>query len=300
MEPANLPERLQHAREAKEKLGSKIPWLVDAMDNRTKHAFGNAPNSEFLIGPDGKIVSMHGWSDPNQLRRDLEKILGKVSPATQISDLNMKVEAPPKLAPSGIVPRLNKPGNMTAISVKASPILSIKPEPLYIKLRPEADNALLQSGNGKLYLGFFLDPLHHVHWNNLVAPIKVEVRSSDSFKVTPSISNGPKVNQPSDIDPREFIIDVTNWNRSEPMHLNVSYFACNDDEGWCRPMKQSFTIHLSRDGDAGRPIGNRSMGSGRQRQGTPPPHIIKRFDTNGDGQLDFQERMKARGQMRRR
>jgi hypothetical protein len=50
-------------------------------------------------------------------------------------------------------------------------ILSITPakpeETYYVKLRAEADDALLTTGTGRLFLGFYPDPIHEAHWNNL-------------------------------------------------------------------------------------------------------------------------------------
>ena len=57
MQPFTLEERLAHARQAEKQLGASIPWLVDAMDNRLKHALGDRPNSEFIIDPEGQSRS---------------------------------------------------------------------------------------------------------------------------------------------------------------------------------------------------------------------------------------------------
>ena len=78
----------------------------------------------------------------------------------------MKFEPPPEIAASGVVPRIEVPGRMYA--VRFEPKESF--QPFYMKLRAEADDALLSSGEGTLYVGFHVDPLYHVHWNNLAAP----------------------------------------------------------------------------------------------------------------------------------
>ena len=80
--------------------------------------------------------------------------------------------------------------------------------PFYAKLRADADASLLQSGNGKLYLGFHLDPIYRIHWNNLTEPIHVEIESPDGVEV-PAALDGPKVEEPADADPREFLVDVS-------------------------------------------------------------------------------------------
>ena len=78
VQPFTLDERLAHARQAEKQLGATIPWLVDAMDNRLKHALGDRPNSEFIIDPKGKVVRKRAWSHPAQVRKDLEELVGKV------------------------------------------------------------------------------------------------------------------------------------------------------------------------------------------------------------------------------
>lgn len=59
-----------HVAEAKEKLGSKITWLCDSMENDLKHAIGDAPNSEFVIDAEGRIIVARIWSKPELLRAD--------------------------------------------------------------------------------------------------------------------------------------------------------------------------------------------------------------------------------------
>jgi hypothetical protein len=60
------------------------------------------------------------------------------------------------------------------------------------------------------------------------------------------------VEVPSDIDPREFLLDVKKQEEaSQPLELAVRYFACNDDEGWCIPVTQKYAIYLESDSDLG-------------------------------------------------
>ena len=51
VDPFTLEERLMHVAQAEVQLGSRIPWLADAMTNELKHALGDMPNSEFIIEP---------------------------------------------------------------------------------------------------------------------------------------------------------------------------------------------------------------------------------------------------------
>ena len=68
VQPFTLEERLLHVKEAQRTLGSEITWIADNMDNDLKHNLGNAPNSEFIIDPEGRIVHKRSWSKPDQVR----------------------------------------------------------------------------------------------------------------------------------------------------------------------------------------------------------------------------------------
>ena len=249
VEPFTLEERLMHVKEAQRTLGSEITWISDTMSNDLKHALGDSPNSEFVVDPTGTIVRMRAWSRPDELRRDLEQLVGPVENPTRVSDLNLKIEAPPKVAASGVVPRVRVPGRM--MPVKIEPQSSS--QPFYMKLRAEVDQRFLREGEGVLYLGFHPDPLYHVHWNNLVDPVKYEIMAPDGITVSPAKGEGPKVKEVSDIDPREFLVDIRKSGDSqEPLQVAVRYFACNDEEGWCVAVSQEYAISLEPDRDGGR------------------------------------------------
>lgn len=249
IEPFSLEERLMHVKEAQRTLGSEITWISDSMSNDLKHALGDSPNSEFVVDPEGKIVRMRAWSRPDELRRDLEQLIGPVENPTRVSDLNLKIEAPPKVNASGVVPRVTVPGRM--MPVKIEPQSSS--QPFYMKLRAEVDQRFLREGEGVLYLGFHPDPLYHVHWNNLVDPVRYEITTPDGVTVSPATGEGPKVEEPADIDPREFLVEIKKSGDSqEPLQLAVRYFACNDEEGWCIAISQEYAISLELDRDGGR------------------------------------------------
>ncbi len=249
VEPFTLEERLMHVKEAQRTLGSEITWISDTMSNDLKHALGDSPNSEFVVDPTGKIVRMRAWSRPDELRRDLEQLVGPVENPTRVSDLNLKIEAPPKVAASGVVPRVRVPGRM--MPVKIAPQSSS--QPFYMKLRAEVDQRFLREGEGVLYLGFHPDPLYHVHWNNLVDPVKYEITTPEGITVSPEKGEGPKVQEASDVDPREFLVEIRkSGNSQDPLQLAVRYFACNDEEGWCVAISQEYSISLEPDRDGGR------------------------------------------------
>ncbi len=293
-------------------LDTKIPWLADTMTNDLKHAFGDRPNSEFIISPEGRILVSRSWSDPATLRADLEKLIGKTKTVTSPSDLNRKTKAAPisKIA-SGIVPRTPKPEGAMAVIVRPITPKGDKEqakEIFYVKLRAEADGELINEGRGKLHIGFHLDPVHTVHWNNLAAPLHFEFKTPKGIKMSSSKGSAPKIKTPSDIDPREFLIDVdsSSGRIARPLELEVSYFACDDEEGWCRAVTHRYEIELRRDRDAGsvRPPGGGRGFDRRQRPGgrggfgerrrPDAGQMIERMDTNGDGVISRDE---ARGPM---
>ena len=90
-----------------------------------------------------------------------------------------------------------------------------------------------------MYLGFHLDPIHDVHWNNLVDPISFVVSVPDGTSVTPAKGSAPKVDQATDEDPREFLIEIDQWSGDEPLTVSVRYFACSDTQEWCRLVEQT-------------------------------------------------------------
>ncbi len=273
VQPFTLQERLMHIKEAKRTLGTDIPWICDTMSNELKHVLGDAPTSGFLIDPEGKVVRRRGWGNTSALRKDLEELVGPVENPTKVEDLNLKTAPPPKVAAKGVVKRIERPGGMKPLRIEPE----IKPDaqPFYVKLRPQADQQLLRTGAGKLYLDFRPDPIYHVHWNNLVKPIQIELEppgettlklvgrianpsgdadsSQDGLAIRPTkfVAEGPRVDEPSDIDPREFLIDVAAWSSKEPIQLTVRYFACNDEAGWCKAITQRYAILLSEDVEDG-------------------------------------------------
>lgn len=263
IQPFTLKERLLHVKEAQRTLGSGFQWIADNMENDLKHKLGNAPNSEFIVDPEGKIVRKRSWSKPDQVRSDLEELIGPVARVTKVSDLDLKRELPPKVAAKGVVPRIKVPSGLQA--VKVTPKAST--EPYYVKLRAEVESSLMSRGEGKLYLGFHIDPLYNVHWNNLAAPVTYEIVSG--AKADPPKGTGPKVAEESDADPREFLVDVSGVGKSA-IEVKVQYFACNDDEGWCKPVTQYYDVELQRDPDAGRPQGRgRPSGLAGRPSGRP-------------------------------
>ncbi len=275
-----LEERLLHLKEAERRLGSRIPWLADNMGNGLKHLMGGMPNSEVIIDPNGQVVRRRQWSDPAALRRDLTRLIGPVDKPTRVEDLDMPTKPPPTTVAKGIVPRVKTPPVMRAL--KLEPGTSSKP--YYVKLRAEVEPRFFKSGKSKMYIGFHLDPLYRVHWNNLTDPLSFEIDAPEGVEVTPAVGNAPKVKEEADADPREFMVRLTAKNRDKPLALRVKYYACDDDDTFCVLVEQSYTIELERDPDGGGAPG-RWMARGG---GNMVERIMKR-DANGDGRISRDE-----------
>jgi hypothetical protein len=266
--------------------------LCDTIENDLKHALGDRPNSEFVIDPDGKLVAMRDWSNPTTLRKDLEELVGAVKNPTRVSDLDLKIETTAKPAVSGVVKRVSLPGQGQALLVEPQESKT----PYYVKLRAEADQDLLRSGKGKMYLGFHLDPIYHVHWNNLAKPLSWSTAVTEEVTLTPAEGTGPKVEAKSDIDPREFIVDVDADRDAGPFEVTVKYFACNDEQGFCIPVTQTYVVNLKQDRDGGqaRRSGSRGRpGGGPPGGGRPPGGFtaarFMAFDKDKDGKVTREE-----------
>ncbi|MBM4089830.1 MAG: hypothetical protein FJ276_10440 [Planctomycetes bacterium] len=263
--PYTREERLRHVKEAERRLGSHIPWLCDTMANDAKHALGDAPNSEFVIDPKGKIAVRREWNNPTALRRDLERLVGPVARQTLVTDLPVRHVAFPNAVPGGIVPRIQVPQNMKPLVIEPR----VADQPFYAKLRVEVEGSVLRGGEGRMYVGFFLDPLYEVHWNNLATPLRFTLVPQDGLLLSPTTGQGPSVGEVSDNDPREFLVNVTNASADSAIELTVEYFACSDTQGWCKPVRQGYVIHFRADPDAGSAL--RNTGAARARRVTSPP-----------------------------
>lgn len=247
IQPFTLEERLAHARQAERQLGATIPWLVDDIDNRLKHAMGDRANSEFVVDPEGVIVRKRAWSDPEQLRKDLEQLVGKVEKITRPEELDLRPAAPLTTpAERGVVRRLARGGMFPIV---AAPQIQPGQPPFYAKLRAEAEISVLDEGRGKLYLGFSLDPIHGAHWNNLTAPLQYELTPPEGVVVSPQSASAAPVEATTDGDPREFYVQVDSWPVELAIPLTVTYAACTKDD--CHIVRQSYLLQRRRDEDAG-------------------------------------------------
>ena len=243
--PFSIEERLMHVAEAKRLLGTSVNWLADTMDNAYHDVMGRTPNSEIILDSDGVLVARRAWSDPVALRLDMERLVGAVDNPTQIADLNLPAQPPIPTVAKGVVPRVPLPAGAMPMAIE--PQTNSSGIPFYAKLRAEATRELLDTGKGEMYIGFHLDPLYRVHWNNEVDPVEFQITAPDGASVTPAYGVAIDPEEPADADPREFIVQVDAKDLSQPLDLRVQYFACDDALTFCIPVRQDYKVHLRRD-----------------------------------------------------
>lgn len=295
--PYNLKERQLHIAELKKRSGTKMPWLCDSMDNKIKAALHAAPNGEYIFDPQGELLVKRFWSDPNKLREDLEHFVGTVDKVTKVKDLETVFKVEPRKIASGVLKPLNLPAGLVPLIVKPikNPIAAAdsqpfsgleakdsieKAAPYYIKLRAEIERKSFEAGTGKLYLGFYVDPLYKVHWNNAAGAVEVQLEGSKLFGQKQKRITALKPKEAADIDPRQFLIDIQNVEPNKVFSVTISCMICDDAETFCIPVTQRFQVKLTR---------NRYGGT---RPGVFLPQMfanVKRFDRNKDGIITMDE-----------
>lgn len=282
VQPFTNEERLMHVQQAQKQFGTQIPWIVDDIDNRLKHALGDRPNSQFLISPEGVVVRKRAWSNPQQVRNDLVELVGPTDKITQVDELNLAIQLPLSGgAARGVVPRVKRP---QMLPIQMAPKVEENGIPFYAKLRAEADAGVLKDGSGTLYLGFHLDPFHNAHWNNLTEPLTFTLEADESVQFEQTKISAEKVDVASDADPREFLLKVKAWPENQPVKLTVTYYACVGEET-CHTVRQEYILHRVRDMDGG---GARGEGAGYWK----PEEFTRQLmvsDKDKDGKLKKSE-----------
>lgn len=268
-----------HVAEAKRMFQSEIPWICDDMEDTFRIAFGRAPNSEFVLDADGKVLRKRFWSNPAELRVYLEELVGKSKTTTTVEDLPAIFTPEPREVASGVVPRIELPKGLTPLAVV--PVIDEENEnPFFVKLRVEASQDLLRSGHGPIYLVAYPDPLYKVHWNNRAGKVtlKITPQNKQEFRETEFV--GPEVEEDADIDPREFLT-IAGFNRNKkPFRVSLTYTVCDDAETFCKTATQEFLVKVNKSADLG------------SRPGIFMPEMfanVRDLDKNGDGNLTQDE-----------
>ncbi len=251
----NISERLLQLAEVRKKLGTKVPWIVDTMDDDIRIGLRSGSWSVFLISPEGEVVYGSGRIDRTGLRNALSKAVGSSATQTVTSDLDLpQIGRPARLINEDSEWGVTRPDGLSILS-----IVPTKPEETYyVKLRAEADDALLNTGTGRLFLGFYPDPIHHAHWNNLTPPMKYKLILSEGVTATPAEASAKKVSGDSDSNPRQFWVDISSDKPFKEIRLKLDYFGCTSE--MCLPLTHEYIIKIEKENRGSRTFG---MNKGR-------------------------------------
>ncbi|MGQ1785814.1 hypothetical protein [Saccharicrinis sp. GN24d3] len=280
----NISERLLQLAEARKKLGTKAPWIADTMEDDIRIGLRSGSWSVYLISPEGAVVYASGRIDGQALRDALSKAVGPVATPTKTIDLNLPViSRPGKLVNEDSEWGVARPEGLSILSiVPASP-----EETYYVKLRAEADDALLTTGTGRLFLGFYPDPIHDAHWNNLTPPMKYKLTLTEGVTATPAEASAKKGKGDSDTKPRQFWVDITSEKPFEEIKLELDYFGCTSE--MCLPLAHEYTIRMEDENRGSRTYGMNKGNRNNKRKPQGGNDRMKRLDTNQDGLVSFEE-----------
>lgn len=239
VEAQNMQERLQQLAEAQKLLGTKVPWIADTIENQIRDGLRSASNSLYLISPEGNIVFAADRLDGNSLREALGQFVGEVEQPTLAGDLKL-----PRIARQKAIANIDSDTGVAR--PEGMVIVAITPthpeETYYVKLRAEADADLLKTGTGRLFLGFYPDPIHGVHWNNLTKPMKYSLTLPTGVKATPVEASAKKGPGDKDVEPRQFWVDIEGDSAGASVELTMHYFGCTDT--MCKALTQEYTIQF--------------------------------------------------------
>ncbi|SDR94563.1 Ribonuclease BN, tRNA processing enzyme [Polaribacter sp. KT25b] len=301
VEAQNISERLLMVKEVKKKLGTKVPWIVDAMDDNIRIALNSGSQSVYLISPEGKIVKGWGKLKEQELRQMLSDKVGAASTLTTIKDLDLPVI-------KRYEKRLNEETNTTIYRPEGLNILSIVPkkpeDTYYVKLRAEADRNLIETGNGKLALGFFPDPILDAHWNNLTPPMKYVLELPEGVTASPQEASAEKGPGDSDTEPRQFWVDIKGASPADQIELTLHYYGCTSN--MCMALTHKYTINITPEDNGSRTFGfnkgkhnnnNNNNNNSQKAKNSGPSfeRMLANMDTNHDGKVSKSE---AKGKLK--
>jgi EF hand len=284
MQAQNMSERLLQLAEARKKLGTKVPWIADTMDDDMRKGLRSGSWSVYLISPKGEVVYASGRIDANGLRSALSKAVGPVATPTKASDLNLpQIVRPASFVNEDSELGVARPDGLSIVTI----IATETEETYYVKLRAEADDALLNTGTGRLFLGFYPDPIHHAYWNNLTEPMKYKLTLPEGVVASPAEASSQKATGDKDTKPRQFWVDISSDKPFDEIGLKLDYFGCTSE--MCLPLTHEYTIKMENENRGSRTYG---MNTGRAGSSIPVNsvgHRMEGLDTSKDGLVSYDE-----------
>lgn len=280
----NMSERLLQLEEARSKLGTKVPWIADTMDDDIRKGLRSGSWSVYLISPEGEVIYASGRIDANGLRRALSKAVGPSSTTTKASDLNLpQIGRNAKLVNEDSELGVARPEGLSIVTI----IPTQPEETYYVKLRAEADDALLNTGTGRLFLGFYPDPIHGTYWNNLTEPMKFKLTLPDGVIATPTEASAQVGEGDKDTKPRQFWVDISSDKPFDDLRLKLDYFGCTSE--MCLPLTHEYTIRMENENRGSRTYGMNTGRTGNSKPSKSGGSRMDRLDTDKDGLVSFDE-----------
>ena len=293
VQPYLLKERARQTQIAKEKLITSVPWLYDVMDNQTAEALAAEGNSGvFIFSSDGTQLYAGPIADETGLRKLLADIVGTATTPTSSDSLPPPNLAPLEMPETKFVERVKiNPATDHYVPLQTSPMES--EVPYYVKARVEGDKTLIESGEGKIYLGFHIDPLYQSAWNNLGEPLRYTLKAPQGV-VAPSINSAPRVTeQATDTEPREFLLEARKLDPNKPLILQVSYSIYSALSKRTIEVQQQYFVYLSQDPFGGRVFGRQPNKAAQAKtdasNSSAYEKLLERFDFDRNGQLTKEE-----------
>ena len=262
VEAQNMSERLLQLAEAQRQLGTKVPWLADTLDDALRISLGANSQSVYLISPQGDIVYAQGNTRRDDLRQALIKAVGEPQTVTEVADLTLPtIQRPSRL--------INEDSNLGVKRPEGLTILKITPtkpdDTYYVKLRAEADDSLLTTGTGRLFIGFYPDPIHDAHWNNLTPPMQYTITSPTGVVVNPKTATAVIGEGDSDTLPRQFWIDISADEPFDSLDLQLNYYGCTPD--LCMALSHQYTVFIKNEDRGARTYGMNKGQKGKNGKG---------------------------------
>lgn len=93
-EPTTIEQRRAAAQAFREEVPGAIPVLVDPIGEPAAHAYGDMPNSAFVIDRDGKIAAAMPWATVREVDATLAKLTGRAAPVRVVATPSPDVLAP--------------------------------------------------------------------------------------------------------------------------------------------------------------------------------------------------------------
>ena len=274
VQPQNTKERLMHVAEAKERLGTKVPWIMDTIDDSFRVAMRSNSNSIFVFSPENEIAYAADRMNHDGLRRALVELVGPVENPTNKEDLVFPEL--PRFPPKNITNEIRVERPQGLVILKTTPT---KPEETYfVKLRAEAEKSVLETGKGDLYLGFFPDPIHDAHWNNLSPPMQYVFELPEGVTIDPPTKEANKGPGDSDTEPRQFKLKVESDGKPADVKLKINYFACSP--GMCVAKSHEYTISFE---DMDRNSRTYSFNRGQGSPGGVPKPTNRQYGPGKEG-----------------